>query len=98
MTPFRRPLRPLAATAALLLAACGGGAADDAPAEADTTAVLEGLSPEEIQAEAEALPPEVAESLGIVDTTIHMENLGPVDSLPVPPAEGPAPAPSDTQP
>jgi hypothetical protein len=94
---FRRPLRPLAAATAFLLAACGVEGGDESAAEPDTAASLDGLSPEQIRAEAEALPPAVAESLGIVDTTIHLENLGPVDSLPAPPEEGTEQTPPDSQ-
>jgi hypothetical protein len=42
---------------------------------------VEGLSPEQIRAQAEEMSPEQAEQLGIVDTTIHMENLANPDSL-----------------
>jgi hypothetical protein len=42
---------------------------------------VEGLSPEQIRAQAEEMSPEQAEQLGIIDTTIHMENLANPDSL-----------------
>ncbi len=44
--------------------------------------VAEGLSPEEIRQQAEPMTPEQAEQLGIVDTTIHVEQLAtPEDTL-----------------
>jgi hypothetical protein len=47
--------------------------------------VLDGLSREEIERQAEAMTPEQAEKLGIVDTTIHLEQLtSPDDSAVVP--------------
>lgn len=72
---------------ALGLAACGGGE-EPAAREAevvDTTGAFQGLSPEEIRARAESMSPEMAESLGIIDTTIHIERAGPDDTL-IPPA------------
>ncbi len=66
------------------VAACGGsggGAARDTAVSADTGA-MGGLTPEEIRARAEPMSPEKAESLGIVDTTIHMESHENPDSLP----------------
>ena len=78
-----RSLRPLAllSLGALVLASCGG--ADEPPAtpatEADAT--VEGLSPEEIRAQAAEMSPTEAEALGIVDTTMYMENLANPDSL-----------------
>ena len=59
---------------ALALTACGG-AESEAPAAVQGGPAVEGLTPEQIQAEAEAMSPEEAESLGIVDSTIHVESL-----------------------
>jgi hypothetical protein len=43
---------------------------------------VEGLTPDEIRRQAEPMSPEEAEQLGIVDTTIHVEQLAtPEDSL-----------------
>jgi hypothetical protein len=66
------------------VAACGGGGEGttrDTTVGADTGA-MGGLTPEEIRARAEPMSPEKAESLGIVDTTIHVESHENPDSLP----------------
>ncbi len=75
---------------ALLLSAiaCGGSGEDDeanAPAAAiDTTNtdLLDGSSTQQVQANAEAISPEEAARRGLVDTTIHLENLSSSDSTP----------------
>lgn len=71
---------------AILSSGCGG--AEEFPQEEavveDTTGAFQGLSPEEISTRAEPMSPEVAESLGIVDTTIHIENPAADDTL-IPP-------------
>ncbi len=84
----RRPL-VLALSCALVAAGCGrdeGGSA----AAADTTAVtdttnrqaLDGMSADQVRAEASSMTPEQAEALGIVDSTIHVESLqSPDDSI-----------------
>jgi hypothetical protein len=67
------------------IAACGGsgeGTTRD-PAVGVDTGAMGGLTPEEIRARAEPMSPEKAESLGIVDTTIHVEAHENPDSLPI---------------
>lgn len=84
----RRPLL-LALLCALLAAGCGrdqGGsaAAADTAAVVDTTnrQALDGMSADQVRAEASSMTPEQAEALGIVDTTIHVESLqSPDDSI-----------------
>jgi hypothetical protein len=74
--------------AVLLSPACkGGGEADEANAPAvaiDTTnnEPMDGSSTQQVQAQAEALTPEQAAQRGLVDTTIHLENLSSSDSTP----------------
>lgn len=73
---------------ALLLSACGGSGEDDdanAPAAAiDTTNEdpMDGTSTQQVQAQGKAMTPEEAARLGMVDTTIHLENLSSSDSTP----------------
>jgi hypothetical protein len=73
---------------ALLLSACGGsGDGDDANAPAvaiDTTNAdpMDGSSTQQVQQLGEALTPEQAAQRGMVDTTIHLENLSSSDSTP----------------
>jgi hypothetical protein len=63
-----------------LTAAAGGcrgrndGAGRDATLPTDTGA-MGGLTPDQIRARAEPMTPARAESLGIVDTTIHVEEM-----------------------
>jgi hypothetical protein len=90
-----------------LAAAAGGcrgesdGTARDATVATDTGA-MGGLTPDQIRARAESMTPAQAESLGIVDTTIHVEEM---DSTPIitrstaplssePPADTSVPAPN----
>jgi hypothetical protein len=62
--------------------ACGtAGDEPDEPRSERTEEALEGLSPEQIRSRVEPMSPEMAESLGIVDTTIHVEDRSPEDSL-----------------
>jgi hypothetical protein len=74
--------------AVLLLPACGGGDENqeaNAPSvEIDTTnsEPMDGSSTQQVQAQAEALTPEQAAQRGLVDTTIHLENLSSSDSTP----------------
>jgi hypothetical protein len=99
-----RPVLLLALPCALLAAGCGrgggeGAAPADAAAETDTTnrQALDGLSAEQVQAEASSMTPEQAEALGIVDSTIHVERLqSPDDSIISrgPPSAPPAAAPT----
>lgn len=67
-------------------AGCGRGDAPDGAAVTDTTGALGGVPREQLEREGEAMSPEQAEQLGIVDTTIHVEDLGEsVDTVPPPP-------------
>ena len=74
--------------ALLLSAACGGSGEDDeanAPAAAiDTTNedLMDGTSTQQVQSQAKAMSPEEAAAAGLVDTTIHLENLSSSDSTP----------------
>jgi hypothetical protein len=75
-----------------LLLSLAASACDRQPAQedpgagtADPAGVIGGVPPERIERDAQAMSPEQAEQLGIVDTTIHMENLGePGDTVPPP--------------
>ena len=88
----RTPLT-LALAGLLALAACGKGekedAAPDAGAAIDTLNdnPLDGVSQEQIQRQATPMTPEQAEQMGIVDTTIHVENLENPEVLELPPVE-----------
>ena len=53
------------------LAACGGAEPEPEPRFSEPE--YEGLSREEIERQAEAMTPEEAERLGIIDTTIRIE-------------------------
>src|SRR5690606_23519807 len=77
----------LLASAGLALGACGGDAADE-PVVTDQPQRYEGLSPAEIQSQAEPMTQEEAERLGIVDTTIGVGAPMNPDSV-VPPAGAP---------
>jgi hypothetical protein len=74
--------------------ACG---ADEGAVEEQATPASDvgGLTREQIEASAEPMSPEVAESLGIVDTTIHVQAPAPPESLPLgpPPTDSTAPRP-----
>ena len=80
----RLPLTVL--LAACVLGACNRGdekGENTGPAKMDTTNSdwQDGLSAEQVEEDARALTPEQAARAGIsVDTTIHLENLGPEDS------------------
>lgn len=83
--------------APLLLAGCAEEAERDVqPADTDTDSVLDGVSREEIEARARPMSPEQAESLGIIDSTTHLE-IPAEDTVLPPPAAG-MPAPVDTSP
>lgn len=74
------------AALACLAGAAGGCQAREAGMVQDTavvadTGVMGGLTPEEIRARAQPMSPARAESLGIVDTTIHVETQEPNDTL-----------------
>lgn len=75
--------------ALVLSAACkGGDSADDgsndpaAVIDTTNTEMLDGSSTRQVEQNAEALTPEQAEARGMVDTTIHLENLSSSDSTP----------------
>ncbi|HEX2204775.1 MAG TPA: hypothetical protein VHG91_15815 [Longimicrobium sp.] len=87
MTGDRAVRHLLVALALAAAAACTGGGDDNAaapPVDVDTTNnnALDGLSAEQIQSQATPMTPEEAAAQGIVDTTIHLENLGSQDSTP----------------
>lgn len=102
---MKRTARTVALVLPLALAAAGCGGretADDTETSAvPDTGAMGGLSREEIARRAEAMPPEVAESLGIVDTTIRVESLQRPDSFPpygpVPGTAPPVPVDSTRQ-
>lgn len=99
----------LVATVALFVAAgCnrGGEREAGAAAQIDTTnsEQLDGLSTDQVLEQARAMSPEEAAARGMIDTTIHLENLGSQDTTPpgaaVPPGGVPAAVPprADTVP
>ncbi|HEU0054811.1 MAG TPA: hypothetical protein VFQ39_16615 [Longimicrobium sp.] len=98
---LRAAALPLAA-GALLLGACGKdrGAPDaGAGVDVDTTNTnaLDGVSNEQLGEQAVPLTPEQAAARGIaIDTTIHLENLGPRDSFPAGSNTGRTPSPDTT--
>jgi hypothetical protein len=100
MKPFALARTLLLAAVVLALAACpgrGDPAAEDA-ARIDTTNEnpLDGLSAEQLERQAEPMTPEQAAELGIVDTTILLEDHTVLeDTLPVPPGTLPD-TPTDT--
>jgi hypothetical protein len=63
--------------------ACGADPRHEGAEVVDTTGVVRGVPAERIEQEAQAMPPEEAEALGIVDTTIHIEDLGEGDTIPL---------------
>lgn len=65
------------------MAGCGTGGDGGEGAAAAGDPELDGATREEIERRGEAMSPAVAESLGIIDSTIHMEQLDPGD-VPVP--------------
>lgn len=78
-------LRARLGIAPLLAVLAGGCAAEDASdAAAPAGAEAPALTREEIQRQAEAMSPAMAESLGIVDTTIRIESPMPAESVRVP--------------
>lgn len=95
---------------AALLAGCRGGGDEQEgpPVAVDTTNKdwADGLSAQQVEAQARAMTPEQAAAAGVaVDTTIHMENLGNSDSAFVDddagadtiPASSPTPTPDTTR-
>lgn len=84
--------RLLSALAVVLAAsACAGGEPDESAVQSDPEAPA--LTREEIERQAEAMSPAMAESLGIVDTTIRIEPPVPAESIillePQPDSEAP---------
>ncbi len=85
--PRRGSAAALALCVALSLGACAKNGddppADGGPADIDTTnaSALDGLSNQQIEGSAEAMTPEQAQQLGIVDSSIHVENLGSADTV-----------------
>ncbi len=68
-----------ALTGMLLLLACGDRTAPNTeattpPGMEPPSPALEGLSPEQLEQRAEAMTPEQAEELGVVDTTIRVND------------------------
>lgn len=77
----------------LLGAALGCDSAEETlpePAGESRSGEFQGATPEEIRMRAEPMSPEMAESLGIVDTTIHMEEQLGGDTIPTPPESIPS--------
>lgn len=74
-------LLAMAVAAACQPAAEPGADAARSPMDTTDTAGANGLSTQQIEQRAEAMSPARAESLGIVDTTIHLEELTTGDSL-----------------
>lgn len=64
-----------------------GGRAGDATVEVDTTNrdALDGMSADELRDRAQAISPAEAQQRGLLDTTVHVEQLGSPDSV-TPPA------------
>ena len=80
------PLRAMVAVPLLAILGSACGATEETPeAEGATESEVPALTREEIQERAEAMTPAVAESLGIVDTTIRIESPMPAESVPMPP-------------
>jgi hypothetical protein len=89
-SPLARACAGLAGVLLLAVAvACEGGAESESAAEGDSTGI-EGLSPEQLQEQAQPMSREQAEQLGIVDTT---EAAPPA---PVAPGDTAAPGPAAT--
>ncbi|HEX8432056.1 MAG TPA: hypothetical protein VF625_12235 [Longimicrobium sp.] len=86
----------LALLAAVVLGGCksdGDSGQGPGAAAIDTTNdnALDGLSTQQVQREAQAVSPDQADQQGLVDSTIHLENLSSSDSAP-PGASTPNPA------
>ena len=78
-----RPLTAAGAVPSLMIALLAGGCATEEEAEPAEAGGAEApaLTRDEIQREAEAMSPAMAESLGIVDTTIRIERPMPAESV-----------------
>ena len=93
-------VRRLAVFTACACVAAGckrGGGSTAGPAQIDTanTEWEDGMSAQQVQTEAEAMSPEQAAQAGLsVDTTIHLEQLDPRDTLP---GGGAAPTPPPSE-
>jgi hypothetical protein len=86
MKLFRGTVLALALAAAALGGCSSGGEGGQEPGAAaiDTTNdnPLDGLSTQQVQREAQAISPDQADQQGLVDSTIHLENLSSTDSAP----------------
>jgi hypothetical protein len=76
----------------LLLTGCGdrggrSGAAADTLNTDTAGRALQGLSPAEIQQSARPMTQEQAAQMGIIDTTIHVEDLSPTEANTRPPSD-----------
>ncbi len=75
----------------LLVVGCGDRGRDNrvgaATARDTANRALEGLSPAEIQQSARPMTPEQAAQLGLIDTTIHVEDLSPAEGNTLPPPD-----------
>lgn len=95
---MRRYRATVAATPLFVALVAGCGGSTEAPeATSAGDGEVRALTREQIQERAEAMSPEVAESLGIIDTTIRIERPMPPESLTVNPFVGdsaPSPSPS----
>lgn len=83
--------RPWLVLALVAAAGCEGAEQfpeEEAAVEGESGA-FEGLSRDELRSRAEPMSPAVAESLGIIDTTIHVEDPSPDTVLPQPPTTPP---------
>lgn len=93
MREFSRSATVVPLCLLLVAGGCGGSDEQGGPMEeagdaAETGAAMDGLTPDQIRAAAEPMTPAMAESLGIIDTTIHVEKF-PGDSVvrPIPPPD-----------
>lgn len=74
MHPARRSVASIAMLLLLVLACQPAGDEGPDTTEAADSGALDGLTREQIRARARPMTPEDAEALGIVDTTIHLED------------------------
>lgn len=86
-------MRSVACLGLMLLAAGCGDRAGGRRAAADTAGLdtanraLEGLSRDQIQQSAQPMTPEQAAQMGLIDTTIHVEDLSPTGANTLPPPD-----------
>ncbi len=75
----------------LLVVACGDRGQSDRvgadPAGDTANRALQGLSPDEIQQSARPMTAEQAAQMGLIDTTIHVEDLSPTEANTLPPPD-----------